>query len=194
MRESTRIVEALPRFGKMSLFSVKLALIFVFCHVVTSVQGKWINMNYVYDNKTLSFGTFTRYKQSLIFEGSPNKEVPYYVSYDLLLNEHSGTHIDAPAHFSKGKWTVEQNPIEKLIAPVVVVNMTGKASNDRNALLSVADLETWEKSYGRIPDNSVLLVHTGWDKYYPDEEKYFGTNTKNTSLYQFPGRFMLNNV
>lgn len=144
-------------------------------------------MSHLYDNETFTWGTLKQFQHSLVHDGKLNDDVPYFLVYDITLNEHSGTHIDAPAHFAKGKWSVDQIPPEKLVGKVIMVNITAKASEDRNAELTVADLEKWEKEHGRIPDDSVLLVLTGWGKYWRNYEKYFGTPLKNSSLYQFPG-------
>ena len=170
----------------MALLYVRCSLIFVFVFIV--VQGSWISMSHVYDNLTLVWGSSPPFEHKPLFEGRLNDNVPYVLTYSISLSEHTGTHIDAPIHMSKGKWTLDQIPPEKLIGrPIVVVNITEKSSKDRNALLTVADIEEWEERHGRIPDDSVLLVHTGWDKYWPDAEKYLGTKTKNASLYRFPG-------
>lgn len=34
-----------------------------------------------------------------------------------MTSEHSGTHLDAPAHFAKDHWSVDQIPAERFIAP-----------------------------------------------------------------------------
>ena len=37
------------------------------------------------------------------------------------------TNIDAPAHLVRGMWTVDQIPPERLIAPLVVLDVTAQA-------------------------------------------------------------------
>src|SRR5205085_7069923 len=34
----------------------------------------------------------------------------------------------------------------------------------------------WEKQHGRLPDGSILLVRTGWGKFWPDKKRYMGTD------------------
>ena len=160
----------------------------VFNQLVPVFRGKLIDLSHAYNSNTQVWGTNTAYQHTIVHEGPVSDEVPYLLLYDISLSEHCGTHIDAPVHFAKGKWSVDQIPPEKLVAPVIVVNISEKAAKDRNALLTVGDLESWERSYGRIPDNCVLLVYSGWDSYWTDIGKYFGTDTKNASLYEFPGK------
>lgn len=43
---------------------------------------------------------------------------------ELTLGTHSGTHIDAPAHFIEGAAGVDQVPLDSLIGPCLVVDLT----------------------------------------------------------------------
>ena len=42
-------------------------------------------------------------------------EKEHYFAREICLPEHFGTHLDAPAHFAKGLWTVDQIPTERLM-------------------------------------------------------------------------------
>ncbi|XP_048581663.1 isatin hydrolase [Nematostella vectensis] len=97
------------------------------------------------------------------------------------------THIDAPIHFAENKWALDEIPLDTLIGDAVVVDMKAKVANDSDAQLMPSDLEAWERQHGRIPDDSILLLNTGWGKYWPDPKRYLGTDTLNTSLLHFPG-------
>ena len=143
-------------------------------------------MSHVFDNTTIYWGTSTRFHHKLLHRGRFH-HIPYYSAFDIEAAEHGGTHIDAPIHFAEGKWSLDEIPPEKLVGQAIVVNISAKASKDRNAQLTIADLKKWEENNGRIPDDSILLVFTGWGKYWPDYKTYMGTNTKNSSLYRFPG-------
>ncbi|MGH9670756.1 MAG: cyclase family protein, partial [Terriglobales bacterium] len=49
-----------------------------------------------------------------------------YFSRHISLPEHFATHMDAPAHFAAGAWTVDQIPPERLIGPLVVLDVTAQ--------------------------------------------------------------------
>ena len=54
--------------------------------------------------------------------------------------------------------------------------------------MTVGDINTWEKLHGRIPDGSILLVRTGWGKFWPDRKRYLGTDRPgDTANLHFPG-------
>ena len=151
----------------------------------------WIDLSYTFNNETMYWGTSERFQHKLVHEGSVVANnvtlIPYYTAYDYGGAEHGGTHLDAPIHFVNGTWSVDEIPAEKLVGDAVVVNISAKSAADRNAQLTVDDLEKWEGEHGRIPDGSILLVFSDWGKYWPSYENYFGTSTKNSSLYRFPG-------
>src|SRR5271169_3829261 len=50
-----------------------------------------------------------------------------YYSRIFTTQEHYGTHLDAPAHFAKGMWTVEQIPVERLVRPLVILDVRSKS-------------------------------------------------------------------
>ena len=101
----------------------------------------------------------------------------FYSSNLFSAPEHGGTHIDAPIHFSANKWTTDQIPVEKLVAPAVVIDISDKAAANPDYRLTVEDLQNWEKKHGEIPKGAIAMLYTGWGKYYPDRLKYLGDDT-----------------
>ena len=43
-------------------------------------------------------------------------------------------------------------------------------------MVEVEDIEAWEERNGEIPARAFVLMHSGWDEYWGDNEKYVGTN------------------
>ncbi len=108
-----------------------------------------------------------------------------YFARKISLPEHFGTHIDAPAHFARGLWTVDQIPPERLIAPVVVLDMTAKAKSDADYQLSVEDIADWEKTHGSIPQNAVVMLMTGWESRWSSVKDFRNADRK--GVMHFPG-------
>lgn len=102
----------------------------------------------------------------------------YYSSNQFFAPEHGGTHLDAPVHFAKGKWSSDEIPLQNLLGESVVIDVSSKTKDNADYLITVADVEAWEKENGKIPENAVLLFKTGWGQYYPDAVKYLGTAEK----------------
>ncbi|MGR9037108.1 MAG: cyclase family protein, partial [Gammaproteobacteria bacterium] len=99
----------------------------------------------------------------------------YYSSYSICTPEHGGTHLDAPIHFAENKLTVDRIPLSSLTGDAVMIDVSQKSLSDRDYQVKVEDVENWENENGRIPDNTIILFRTGYEKFYPDREKYFGT-------------------
>jgi arylformamidase len=52
----------------------------------------------------------------------------------LSLGAHTGTHVDAPAHFIDGAPTLEQVPLDRMVGPAQVLDLRGLAAIDAAAL------------------------------------------------------------
>jgi len=42
-------------------------------------------------------------------------------------------------------------------------------------LVNVSDFEEWEVTNGPLPEDVIVLLHTGYGKFWPDRESYMGT-------------------
>ncbi|MEO1531150.1 MAG: cyclase family protein [Pseudomonadota bacterium] len=82
--------------------------------------------------------------------------------FEITLNEHTGTHIDAPLHFSADGQSVDEIPVENLVCPLCVIHIHEKAANDREAQVTPDDLKAWISKNGDIPDGAVVAMHSGW--------------------------------
>jgi kynurenine formamidase len=84
------------------------------------------------------------------------------------IHEHLGTHIDAPNHFIANQKSVDQIDLNDLIVPVVVIDIEAKASHDRDAELTLDDINDFENKYGEIPNHACVMMYSGWEKRLTD--------------------------
>lgn len=111
----------------------------------------------------------------------------FYSAYRLATPEHGGTHLDAPIHFAEGRRTTEQIPLEQLVASAVVIDVSALAAQDRDYRLSAEDVRTFEQRHGRIAPGTIVLLHTGWHRHWPDAKAYLGDDTPgDASRLSFP--------
>lgn len=68
----------------------------------------------------------------------------------------SRTHIIAPGALIPGTWAAGQIPPERLIAPLVVIDLN--ATLEGNQQISLDDIATWESHYGMIPQGAVVAI------------------------------------
>jgi len=152
-------------------------------------QGEWIDLSHDFSAETIYWPTAEPFKLDTVAAGINDKGY-YYSAYQFCAAEHGGTHIDAPIHFAEGHNTVDQIPITRLIGPAIKIDVSPKAAADRDYQISSADFEAWEKQHGRIPDDSIVLLQTGWSQHWPDRLKYLGTDKRGDAAVaelHFPG-------
>ena len=109
----------------------------------------------------------------------------FYSANTFCTPEHGGTHLDAPIHFARDGETAERVPLERLIGPVVVIDVSEKAAVDRDYRVSAADVLAFEARHGRIEAGARVLVRTGWSRRWPDAAAYLGHATDAAKLH-FP--------
>jgi kynurenine formamidase len=112
-------------------------------------------------------------------------EKEHYFAREICLPEHFGTHLDAPAHFARGSWTLDQIPAERLVAPLYVIDVSNNVKSNPDYQLSAADVTNWEDQHGRIAPASVVIVRTGWNSRWNSSQSYRNADPKGTM--HFPG-------
>jgi len=108
-----------------------------------------------------------------------------YYAREISLPEHFGTHLDAPAHFARGMWTVDQIPPERLVAPLVVLDVMAGTKGSADYQVSVGDIAKYEEAHGQIPASAVVIAHTGWDSRWNLANNY--RNADANGVMHFPG-------
>jgi kynurenine formamidase len=157
--------------------------------VPQSPPRKIIDLTHPFSAGTVYWPTAEGFKLNVDAAGITEKGY-YYTANSFSAAEHGGTHLDAPVHFARGKPTVDQVPLERLLAPGIVVDVQKAAAGDADYQVSIEDFAAWEKQNGRIPDGSIVLLRTGWGRHYPDKSKYLGTDrtgAEAVALLHFPG-------
>lgn len=143
-------------------------------------HGGVVDMTHVYDE------TFPTYF------GAPGIEINQAFNYkengfnlfNLAINEHTGTHIDAPLHFSADGQSVDEIPVANLVVPLCVVDIAAKAEDNPDAQVTPDDLSAWIAANGDIPDKACVAMHSGWaGKTGGDDYRNVGADEK----MHFPG-------
>ena len=114
----------------------------------------------------------------------------YYASNRMEMPEHGGTHIDAPVHFSRRKQTLDQIPIDRMVGAGIRIDVTEQCGRDRDYRVTRSDLERWEAEHGRIQDGAIVLLDTGYARFWPDRKDYLGTDLRGQEgvrALHFPG-------
>jgi kynurenine formamidase len=85
-----------------------------------------------------------------------------YNLYRLTIDEHTGTHIDAPLHFSPDGASVAEIPVTSLVCPLAVIDIAARAAEDPDTQVTPDDIAAWIAANGPIPDGACVAMHSGW--------------------------------
>jgi kynurenine formamidase len=103
-----------------------------------------------------------------------------FFANEVTFDEHTGTHLDAPAHFVASGVTADSLPADKFFAPLAVISIADRATKNADALLSVDDVLAWEKQYGRLPAGAFVAMHSGWDAKVATVDRFLNKDAKGT--------------
>lgn len=149
-----------------------------------------VDLTHVFSEETVYWVTAKEFEFDIVAQGETDKGY-YYSANNFATAEHGGTHIDAPIHFSEKGQTVDEIPLHNLMGEAIKINISAKALGNPDYQISTEDFMNWEKEKGiQIPDGSIILLETGFSKFYPDKMKYLGTDQrgeKAVQLLHFPG-------
>lgn len=179
--------------GNRMPLALSLLLSLAACSATASSHGssmmadnKMIDLTHTFDERTIYWPTskpFTWEK-----EAWGRSEGFWYTAGRYSASEHGGTHLDAPIHFGEGGRAMDEIPLSKLIGDAVVIDISTKAAADADDMLTTKDIEDWEARHGRIPDDSIVLIRTGWGKFWGDRKKYLGSDKPlDAADLHFPG-------
>ncbi len=155
--------------------------------VFEGTAGRWVDLTYEFSKESIYWPTADGFRLDTVAYG-PAEGGYFYSAFNFFQAEHGGTHFDAPIHFAEGRQTAEQVPLQRLIGPAAVVDVTDRASPDY--LVTPEDLQEWEARNGTIPARAILLIRTGWGARWPDPVAYLGTAEKGpdaVARLHFPG-------
>lgn len=152
-------------------------------------SGSWLDLSHDFSEDTIYWPTAEHFTLIETYKGFTERGY-YYASNDYRAAEHGGTHIDAPIHFAEGKRTVDTIPLEQLIGAAVVIDVSAKTLKDPDYQVDKVDFTAWEEQNGQIPNQAIVLLYTGFSRYWPDAEKYLGTAERGQAAVaklHFPG-------
>ncbi len=137
--------------------------------------------------------THTITPETPLFPGNPQPEIAPFRTYEtdgyyanmLTYAEHSGTHMDAPAHFIEGMPTADMLPVSQFLAPLAVIDVSARAEADPDTQLMPDDILAWEAANGPLPAGAFVAMYSGWGAKIDDPEAFINLDAAN--VLHFPG-------
>ena len=140
----------------------------------TFPAGALVDLSHDYSDETVFWPTADPFKLEKVADGMTPQGY-YYAANNFATSEHGGTHIDAPVHFAKGHRSVDQIPLDRLMGDAIVVDVTAACATQPDYRVTTDDFTAWERTNGQIPDGAIVLLRTGYARFWPDAATYLGT-------------------
>jgi kynurenine formamidase len=97
-----------------------------------------------------------------------------YSNHQLSINMHAGTHIDGPMHLLQSETYISDVALDTFIGVGAILDVSGEQFID------------YRESYEQlVPEHCILILHTGYGRYYGEERYYEGHPSLTTSFAQF---------
>lgn len=119
------------------------------------------------------------------FETVRNFEEHGFYAQMLTYVEHTGTHMDAPAHFVDGAAFANEIPVSQFLAPLAVIDIRERAASDPDAQLIPDDVLAWETEHGILPAGAFIAMNSGWASRIDDPGAFI--NLGDDDALHFPG-------
>lgn len=111
--------------------------------------GRWIDLTHAFNEQSIYWPTAEMFTKTEVFHGHTDGGW-FYAAYNFSAAEHGGTHMDSPIHFAEGGSTTDQVPLDQLIGPGFVIDVSGQVAENVDYLVSAADIEALEATHGRL--------------------------------------------
>jgi kynurenine formamidase len=153
------------------------------------LAGELVDLSHAYDAGAIFWPTAEPFRLEKVADGVTPAGY-YYASNNFFTSEHGGTHMDAPVHFAQGRQAADEVPLDRLVAPAIVIDVTEASSGNADYQITVEDFQKWEQQNGAIPSDAIVLLRTGFSRHWPDAAKYLGTAERGVAAVaklHFPG-------
>ncbi len=171
-------------------YALAAAILLAACASTTPLDFKHadvVDLTYAFDEHTLYWPNSPSGFELKRLSYGPTPGGYFYSSNAFCAPEHGGTHVDAPIHFAEHGRTLDAVPLQQLMAPAVVLDITSKTASNPDYRLTADDVRDFERAHGRIDDGTIVLLRTGWGARYGNRKAYFGDDTPGaTDKLHFP--------
>ena len=90
----------------------------------------------------------------------------------VFMSSHTGTHMDAPIHFSKNGASIDAIPPSRLVCSASLIRVKSKA----NGVITKRDIISYESKHGKLVPRKAVIFATDWSAQIRRKKGYFECN------------------
>lgn len=132
-----------------------------------SPSYKWVDLTHAFDDDSPHWQGFPAMTTKLVYD---YKNGDIFQTQQFTVVGQYGTHVDAPIHFYPEGRTLDEIEVTEFTYPLCVIDVHNQVAANPDYALSIADIKTYEESYGQIPDGAFVAMRSDWCKRWPDEK------------------------
>ena len=122
-------------------------------------EYKFVDLSYEVSPETPHWSGFPAMSVGMKFDYPDGFRV-----HEFTMVSQYGTHVDAPLHFVKDTKGLHEIPVEEMILPLCVIDVTEKVAGNVDYAVTDEDIRKWEEQYGRIPERAFVAIRSDWSK------------------------------
>jgi kynurenine formamidase len=133
-----------------------------------------IELTQALDDNSPAWDAGCGFSSSIVLDYTDCTSEPPFRVQNLTMPAGMGTHMDAPSHCCPDGLSIDQIPLDQLVAPCVVIDVSQKA----HELYSVTpqDIADFEKTQGLIECDSFVIIKTGWSRFWNNPIQYLNNH------------------
>jgi kynurenine formamidase len=148
---------------------------------------RWVDLTHTFSPETPHHPNFqpAEFKKLFDHDDMINGHRAGFVSHEYRFVGQWGTHVDPPVHFHAGLRHQDEIPVEEMLLPLVVLDISQPVALDPDYCVTPSDLASWERRWGRVPEGSFVALRSDWSKRWPDQARMM--NRDADGICHYPG-------
>jgi kynurenine formamidase len=148
-------------------------------------QTRFVDLTHAFEPSIPHWPGFPNEKRETVYwydEGVGTKGKGFFAQQFTHVGQW-GTHCDPPAHFARGKRTIDQIDPKEMILPLLVIDVHEQAATNPDYTICMDDIRAWERRHGSVPAGAFVAIRTDWSKRWPDAKAMRNEDGKGVAHY-----------
>ncbi|HVY99715.1 MAG TPA: cyclase family protein [Dongiaceae bacterium] len=148
---------------------------------------RWVDLTHTFSPATPHHPNFrpAEFRKIVGHDDLINGHRAGFISHEYRFAGQWGTHVDPPVHFHAGLRHQDEIPVEEMLLPLVVLDISRQAAEDPDYCVTLAELDAWENRWGRVPGGAFVALRSDWSKRWPDQARMM--NRDGDGVCHYPG-------